>query len=105
MVKIKTEMETRAIALSSVVPSVTPSPTVSKSIIEDIVQEMSQVSLKDGEIKELKENIKKIEQEAHKRDESVSQLKKENVVLHEKVNKLKSNIKGKSLLQGAKNII
>jgi hypothetical protein len=46
-----------------------------------------------------------MEQEAQKHDERVSQLKKENAVLHEKVNKLKSRFKGKSLLQGAKHII
>ena len=56
---------------------------------------MSQVILKDGEIKELKENINKIEQEAQKRDESVSHLKKENVVLHENVYKLNTMLKGK----------
>jgi FtsZ-binding cell division protein ZapB len=98
-------MATRVIALSYVVPYVTPSATERKSCIEDIVQEMSRVSLKDGEIKELKENIKKMEQEAQKRDERVSQLKKENAVLHEKVNKLNSRLKGKSFLQGAKHII
>ena len=44
-------MATRVMALSSDVPSVTPSDTEIKSGIEDIVQAMSQVSLKDGEIK------------------------------------------------------
>jgi hypothetical protein len=53
----------------------------------------------------LKDNIKKIEQEAQKRDESVSQLKNENVVLRKKVNKIKTRIKGKRLLQGSKHII
>jgi FtsZ-binding cell division protein ZapB len=103
--KEKTEMETRVVALSYVVPYVTPSATERKLGTEDIVQAMSRVSLKDGEIKELKENIKKIEQEAQKRDESVSQLKKQNAVLHEKVNKLNIGLKGKSLLKGAKHII
>ena len=53
----------------------------------------------------MKENINKIEQEAQKRDESVSQLKKENAVLHEKVTKIKTRMKGKILLQGAKHSI
>jgi hypothetical protein len=103
--KEKTEMETRVIDFSYCVPSVTPSSTERKSTIEYIVQAMSQVILKDGEIKEFKVNIKKLEQEAHERDERASQPKKENVVLHEKVNKINSRIKGKRLLQGAQNII
>jgi FtsZ-binding cell division protein ZapB len=98
-------MATRVIALSFVVPFVTPSIVERKLGIEDIVQEMSRVSLKDGEIKELKENIKKIKQEAQKMDESISQLKKENVVLHENMNKINARLKGKRLLQGAKHII
>jgi FtsZ-binding cell division protein ZapB len=98
-------MATRVIALSFVVPFVTPSIVERKLGTEYIVQEMSRVSLKDGEIKELKENIKKIKQEAQKMDESISQLKKENVVLHEKMNKINARLKGKRLLQGAKHII
>jgi hypothetical protein len=52
--KEKIEMTTRFIALSSIVPSVTPSVIETKSGTEDIVQAMSQISLKDVEIKELK---------------------------------------------------
>jgi FtsZ-binding cell division protein ZapB len=103
--KEKIEMATRVIDFSFVVPFVTPSVVEIKLGTEDIVQAMSRVSLKDGEIKELKENIKKIKQEAQKMDESVSQLKKENADLHEKMNKLNARLKGKRLLQGAKHII
>jgi hypothetical protein len=46
-----------------------------------------------------------MEQEAQKRDETISQLKKENVVLHEKVNKMNSRLKGKILLQRSNHII
>ena len=45
-----------------------------------------------------------MEQEAQKRDGSVSHLKKENAILHEKVNKINFGLKGKSLLQGSKHI-
>jgi FtsZ-binding cell division protein ZapB len=76
-----------------------------RSTTEDIVQAMSQVSLKEGEIKGLKENMEKLEQEVHTKDENISQVKKEKVALQEKVNKLNSRLKGKSLLQGAKHII
>jgi hypothetical protein len=75
------------------------------STTEDIVQAMSQVSLKEGEIKGLKENMEKLEQEVHTKDEKISQVQKEKVVLQEKINKLNSRLRGKGLLQGAKHII
>jgi hypothetical protein len=75
------------------------------STTEDIVQAMSQVSLKEGEIKGLKENMEKLEQEVHTKDEKISQVQKEKVVLQEKINKLNSRLRGKGLLQGDKHII
>jgi predicted nucleic acid-binding Zn-ribbon protein len=93
----KVELVTRAMVLS---------PTAGTgSTTEDIVHSMSQVSLKEGEIKGLKENMEKLEQEVRTKDEKISQVQKEKVVLQEKINKLNSRLRGKSLLQGAKHII
>lgn len=39
------------------------------------------------------------------KDEKISQVQKEKVVLQEKINKLNSRLRGKGLLQGAKHII
>ena len=75
------------------------------STTEDIVQGMSQFSLKEGEIKGLKENMEKLEQEGRTKDEKISQVQKEKVVLQEKINKLNSILRGKGLLQGDKHII
>ena len=74
------------------------------STTEDIVQAMSQVSLKEGEIKGLKENMEKLEQEVRTKDEKISQVQKEKVALHEKINKLNSRLRGKNLLQGAEHM-
>lgn len=41
----------------------------------------------------------------HTKDEKISQVQKEKVVLQEKINKLNSRLRGKGLLQGAKHII
>jgi hypothetical protein len=71
----------------------------------DMVQAMSQVSLKTGEIKSLKGIIEKLQQEMKMKDEKMAQVQKENQDLQERVNKLKTRLKGKVLLQGAKHVI
>jgi SMC interacting uncharacterized protein involved in chromosome segregation len=93
----KVELVTRAMVLSLA--------TGTGSTTKDIVQAMSQVSLKEVEIKGLKENMEKLEQEVRTKDENTSQVQKEKVALHKKINKLNSILRGKSLLQGAKHII
>jgi hypothetical protein len=91
------ELVTRAMVLA---------PTVGTgSTAEEIGQAMSQVSLKEGKIKGLKENMEKLEQEVHTKDEKISQVQKEKVFLHEKINKLNLRLRGKSMLQGDKHII
>jgi hypothetical protein len=60
---------------------------------------MSKVSLKEGNIKGLKENVEKLEQEVCTKDENISQVQKEKVVLQENINKLNSRLRGKGLLQ------
>ena len=75
------------------------------SSVEGLVQAMSQVSLKTGEIKSLKENLEKLKQEMKVKDEKMSQLHRENQDLQEIVNKIKTRLKGKTLLQGAKHVI
>jgi SMC interacting uncharacterized protein involved in chromosome segregation len=57
--------------------------------IEGLVQAMSQVSLKEGEIKGLKGNIDKLKQEIHAKDERMAQFQRENEVLQERIDKLK----------------
>jgi FtsZ-binding cell division protein ZapB len=66
---------------------------------------MSQFSLKVGEIKGLKGDIEKLKQEMETKDERVAQFQKENQSLQERVNNLKTRLRGKGLLQGAKHII
>ena len=70
-----------------------------------LVQAMSQVSLKEGEIKGLKGSIEKLKQEMQAKDERVAQFQKENEVLQERIDKLKIRLRGKGLLQGANHII
>jgi predicted nuclease with TOPRIM domain len=66
---------------------------------------MYQIILKIGEIKDLKENLEKLKQEAKVKDEKFAQLYGENQDLQERVNKLKTRLKGKTLLQGSKHVI
>jgi FtsZ-binding cell division protein ZapB len=82
-----------------------PANTEAGSSTEGLVQAMSQVSLKTGEIKNLKENMEKMKQEMKVKDEKIAQLHRENQDLQERVNKLKTRLKGKTLLQGAKHVI
>jgi hypothetical protein len=73
--------------------------------IEGLVQSMSQVSLKEGEIKGIKESIEKLKREIQSKDERMVQFRKENQALQERIDKLKIRLRGKRLLQGAKHII
>jgi hypothetical protein len=84
---------------------VVPGTARANSNTEDIVQAMSQVSLKTGEIKSLKGIIEKLQQEMKMKDEKMAQVQKENQDLQERVNKLKTRLRGKVLLQGAKHVI
>jgi peptidoglycan hydrolase CwlO-like protein len=65
---------------------------------EGLVQDMSQFSLKAGEIKSLKGDIEKLQQEMRIKDENMAQFQKENQALQERVDKLKTRLKGKGLL-------
>jgi Txe/YoeB family toxin of Txe-Axe toxin-antitoxin module len=66
---------------------------------------MSQVILKTRDIKSLKEVIEKMQQEMKMKDEKMAQFQKENQYLQERVNKLKTRLKGKVILQGTKHVI
>jgi hypothetical protein len=66
---------------------------------------MSQVSLKTREIKSLKEVIENMQQQMKMKDERMAQFQKENQDFLERVNKMKTRLKGNVLLQGAKNLI
>jgi FtsZ-binding cell division protein ZapB len=72
---------------------------------EGIFQAMSQVILKVGEIKILKGDIEKIQQEMKIKDEKMAQFQKENQSLKERVEKLKTRLKGKGILYGANHVI
>jgi FtsZ-binding cell division protein ZapB len=62
---------------------------------EGLVQAMSQVSLKVGEIKGLKGDIEKLKQEMKTKDERMAQFQKENQALQERVDKMKTRLRGK----------
>jgi hypothetical protein len=72
---------------------------------EYIIQAMSQVSLKEGEIKGLKGDIEKMHQKMKIKNEKMAQFQKENQELQERVSKLKTRLKGKEILQGSKHVI
>jgi hypothetical protein len=72
---------------------------------EGLVQAMSQISFKTSEIKNLNENLEKLKQEAKVKKEKLAQLHRENQDLQERVNKIKTILKGKTLLEGAKHVI
>jgi hypothetical protein len=72
---------------------------------EGLVHAMSHISLKTGEIKNLNENLEKLKQEAKGKDEKLAQLHRENQDPQERVNKIKTRLKSKTLLQGAKHVI
>jgi hypothetical protein len=84
---------------------VVPSTTEIGSSTDGLVQAMYQVSLKEGEIKSLKGDIEKLQQEMKIKNEKVAQFQKENQTLQERVDKLKMRLKGKGLLQGDKHVI
>jgi hypothetical protein len=85
--------------------AIVPSTIETGSSTNGLVQDMSQVSSKTWEIKSLKEIIEKSQQEMKMKDEKMAQFQKENQDLQERVNKLKTRLKGKVLLQGAKHVI
>jgi FtsZ-binding cell division protein ZapB len=92
-------------AMTSDMEIIVPANIEAGSSTEGLVQAMSQVILKTGEIKNLKENMEKLKQEMKVKDEKMAQLHRENQDLQERVSKLKTKLKGKMLLQGAKHVI
>ena len=82
---------------------IVPANTEAGSSTEELVQAMSQVSIKTGEIKGLNEVIENLKQEMKVKDEK--KLHRDNQDLQERVSKLKTRLKGKTLLQGAKHVI
>jgi peptidoglycan hydrolase CwlO-like protein len=75
------------------------------SSTKEIIQAMSQFILNTGEIKSLKGVIEKMQQEMKIKDEKMAQFQKENQDLQERVDELKTRLKGKTLLHGAKHVI
>jgi TolA-binding protein len=92
-------------AITSDMATVVPSTTEIGSSTDGLVQAMSQVILKEGEIKSLKGDIEKLQQEMKIKNEKMAQFQKENQDLQERVDKLKTRLKGKVLLQGDKHVI
>jgi hypothetical protein len=66
---------------------------------------MSQVILKEGEIKGIKGKIEKLKKEMKANNEKMAQFQKENGSLQERIDNLKMILRGKILLQGSKHII
>jgi FtsZ-binding cell division protein ZapB len=95
----------QAQAVTSYMVVIVPANIEVGSSTEGLVQAMSQVSLKIGEIKGLKEVIEKLKKEMKVKDEKMAQLHRDNQDLQERVNKMKTRLKGKTLLQGAKHVI
>jgi hypothetical protein len=95
----------QAQATTSDVVVIVPTNTEAGSSTEGLVQAMSQVSIKTGEIKGLNDVIEKLKQEMKVKDEKMAQLHRDNQDLQERVSKLKTRLKGKTLLQGAKHVI
>jgi FtsZ-binding cell division protein ZapB len=84
---------------------IVPANTEVGSSTDGLVQAMSQVSLQTGEIKNLKEALEKLKQEMKTKDERMAPLQRDNQDLQERVSKLRTRLKGKTLLQGAKHVI
>jgi uncharacterized protein YlxW (UPF0749 family) len=84
---------------------IVPSNTEVGSSTDGLVQDMYQVSLKRGEIKNLKESIEKLHQEMKTTEERMAQFQKDKQDLQERVNKLKTRLKGKGILEGSKHVI
>jgi hypothetical protein len=72
---------------------------------EGLVQAMSQVILKEGEIKGIKGRIKKLKLEMQEKYEIMAQFKKDNEDLHERIDKLKITLRQKGMWQGGNHII
>jgi hypothetical protein len=85
-------------AVPSDITVIVPSTVETGSSTDGLVQDMSQVILKEGEIKILKGDIEKLQQEMKIKNEKVAQFQKENQTLQERVDKLKLRLKGKILL-------
>ena len=73
--------------------------------VDDLLVPMSQVSLKDEAIKELKAENEKIKSELARVSESKKQILQDRNQLQKKINKLKEKNIGKGPLQGEKHII
>ena len=84
---------------------IVPSNTEAGSSTDGLVQAMPQVILQTMEIKSLREVLEKMKQEMKIKDEKMARLQRENQDLQERVNKLKTRLKDKTLLQGAKHVI
>jgi FtsZ-binding cell division protein ZapB len=95
----------QAQATTSYMAFIVPTNTEVGSSTKGLVQAMSQVSLKTGEIKGLKEVIENLKQEMKVKDENMAQLHRDNQDLQERVSKMKTRLKGNTLLQGSKHVI
>ena len=75
---------------------------LSEFSVDDLLVPMSQVSLKDVEIKELKEENEKIKSELARTTEEKNKTLNDKIQLQKKFNELKERNIGKAHLQGAK---
>jgi hypothetical protein len=84
---------------------IVPTNTEDGSSTDGLVQAMSQVSLQTGENKSLKGALEKMKQDMKTKDENMAPIERENQDLQERVSKMKTSLKGKTLLEGAKHVI
>jgi hypothetical protein len=84
---------------------VAPSTIETNQSTDGLVQAMSHVSLKEEEIKSLKGDVEKLQQEIRIKDDKMAQFQKENQALQKIIDKLKTSLKFKGLLQGDKHVI
>jgi predicted RNase H-like nuclease (RuvC/YqgF family) len=75
-----------------------PSTTKDGSSTQQIFQDIYKDSLKVGEIKGLKGDIEKLKQEMKTKDEMMAHFQKEKQTLQERVDRMKTRLRGKGLL-------
>jgi predicted metal-dependent hydrolase len=80
-------------AVTSDVVVVVPSTVeIGPNALMDLVQAMSQVSLKEGEIKNLRGDIERLQQEMKIKNEKMAQFQRENQELQERVSKIENEV-------------
>ena len=91
--------------VDTILPLVNIERPVNEFSADDLLVPMSQVSLKEVEIKELKEENEKIKSELAKTIEEKNKTLNDKIQLQKKFSELKERSTGRAPLQGAKHLI